>query len=458
MPVGRGGERRAIALANPCLGGRPFATPTLWAAIQYLMPGEDAPEHRHTQHAFRFVVEGEGVWTVVGGDPVADAARRLPAAGRLELARPPQRDRRADGVDRRARHPVPVRHRGAVLRVRPRRRSPTPSGPPPTAPARSGCGAIPGLRPLSATDADAGLAAAGLQVGGHRPRARRPARASRPRATAARSSPATPPSASPTRRPARDVLPTIRAEMHRVAPRRRDRARPRDRLVASTRCSTAPAPSPSATRPGRSPAATCSSSRRGSRSPPAPRPARPTPTPAPSTSSASPTRPSSRRSSSTASSPDQQGQLMKLATIRTRRGHPGGPRRRRRARRPRRRRRRRAAWRGRTGAIAAAPADAARRTSVAGRRLRPRRAAPVEGRLRRAQLPQPHPGDGPRPPGVPDALPEVRRHPHRRPRRHRQARRDRRARLGGRARRRHRHAGAPGRPRTRPPTRSPASR
>ncbi len=70
VPVGRGGERRAIALANPSLGGRPFSTPTLWTAIQYLMPGEDAPEHRHTQHAFRFVVEGEGVWTVVGGDPV----------------------------------------------------------------------------------------------------------------------------------------------------------------------------------------------------------------------------------------------------------------------------------------------------------------------------------------------------------------------------------------------------
>jgi gentisate 1,2-dioxygenase len=82
VPVGRGGERRAIALANPGLSGRPFATPTLWAAIQYLMPGEDAPEHRHTQHAFRFVLEGEGVWTVVDGDPVA--MRRgdfLPQAG-----------------------------------------------------------------------------------------------------------------------------------------------------------------------------------------------------------------------------------------------------------------------------------------------------------------------------------------------------------------------------------------
>lgn len=82
VPVGRGGERRAIALANPGLDGRPFATPTLWAAVQYLLPDEVAPEHRHTQHAFRFVIEGEGVWTVVNGDPVA--MRRgdfLPQAG-----------------------------------------------------------------------------------------------------------------------------------------------------------------------------------------------------------------------------------------------------------------------------------------------------------------------------------------------------------------------------------------
>lgn len=82
VPVGRGGERRAIALANPGLGGRPFATATLWAAIQYLMPGENAPEHRHSQHAFRFVVEGEGVWTVVGGDSVRmSRGDFLPQAG-----------------------------------------------------------------------------------------------------------------------------------------------------------------------------------------------------------------------------------------------------------------------------------------------------------------------------------------------------------------------------------------
>ncbi len=71
VPVGRGGERRALALANPGLAGLPYATATLWAAIQYLGPGEVAPPHRHSQSAFRFVVEGGGVWTVVDGDPVA---------------------------------------------------------------------------------------------------------------------------------------------------------------------------------------------------------------------------------------------------------------------------------------------------------------------------------------------------------------------------------------------------
>lgn len=70
VPVGRGGERRAIGLANPGLAPNAYVSPTMWAAIQYLGPRETAPEHRHSQNAFRFVVEGEGVWTVVNGDPV----------------------------------------------------------------------------------------------------------------------------------------------------------------------------------------------------------------------------------------------------------------------------------------------------------------------------------------------------------------------------------------------------
>ncbi len=68
ITIERGGERRAIALANPGLGGRPYATPTLWAALQHLGPRESAPAHRHMANAVRFVLEGEGVWTTVDGD------------------------------------------------------------------------------------------------------------------------------------------------------------------------------------------------------------------------------------------------------------------------------------------------------------------------------------------------------------------------------------------------------
>ncbi|MGB9045092.1 MAG: cupin, partial [Pseudolabrys sp.] len=44
VPIGRGGERRAIGLANPGLGGNAYVSATLWAAIQYLGPRETAPE------------------------------------------------------------------------------------------------------------------------------------------------------------------------------------------------------------------------------------------------------------------------------------------------------------------------------------------------------------------------------------------------------------------------------
>ena len=71
VPIDRGGDRRVLALCNPGLGGAPFATTTLWGAVQYLGPGEVAPAHHHTPAALRFVLEGEGVWTLVNGDPVA---------------------------------------------------------------------------------------------------------------------------------------------------------------------------------------------------------------------------------------------------------------------------------------------------------------------------------------------------------------------------------------------------
>lgn len=68
ITVERGGDRRVLSLANPGLNGLPFATPTLWGAIQCLNAHEEAPAHRHSPSALRFVIQGEGVWTTVNGD------------------------------------------------------------------------------------------------------------------------------------------------------------------------------------------------------------------------------------------------------------------------------------------------------------------------------------------------------------------------------------------------------
>src|SRR5689334_3746052 len=48
ITIERGGDRRVLALSNPGLDGAPYASSTLWAAIQYLNPHESAPAHRHT--------------------------------------------------------------------------------------------------------------------------------------------------------------------------------------------------------------------------------------------------------------------------------------------------------------------------------------------------------------------------------------------------------------------------
>ena len=68
VTIERGGDRRVLSLANPGLGGLPYATPTLWGAVQFLNGGEHAGAHRHTPGAIRFVLEGDGVYTTVNGD------------------------------------------------------------------------------------------------------------------------------------------------------------------------------------------------------------------------------------------------------------------------------------------------------------------------------------------------------------------------------------------------------
>jgi len=61
-------ERRVLVLENPGFRGQSKITNSLYAGLQLVNPGEIAPAHRHTQTALRFVMEGEGAYTVVAGE------------------------------------------------------------------------------------------------------------------------------------------------------------------------------------------------------------------------------------------------------------------------------------------------------------------------------------------------------------------------------------------------------
>ncbi|ATE66117.1 MULTISPECIES: gentisate 1,2-dioxygenase [Alphaproteobacteria] len=61
-------ERRVLILENPGLEGSSAITPSLYAGLQLILPGEVAPCHRHTQCALRFILEGEGAYTAVDGE------------------------------------------------------------------------------------------------------------------------------------------------------------------------------------------------------------------------------------------------------------------------------------------------------------------------------------------------------------------------------------------------------
>jgi gentisate 1,2-dioxygenase len=49
------------------------AAHTLSVALQYLLPGETAPAHRHTPNALRFMLQGEGAYTIVQDEKCAMA-------------------------------------------------------------------------------------------------------------------------------------------------------------------------------------------------------------------------------------------------------------------------------------------------------------------------------------------------------------------------------------------------
>ncbi|KAK9371468.1 RmlC-like cupin, partial [Lipomyces chichibuensis] len=59
-------ERRVLMLINPALKA-PQTTDTLYAGLQLINPGETAKAHRHQAFALRFIIEGSGGYTAVGG-------------------------------------------------------------------------------------------------------------------------------------------------------------------------------------------------------------------------------------------------------------------------------------------------------------------------------------------------------------------------------------------------------
>lgn len=65
-----GGDRRALGLSNPGLNGKPYATETLWMALQWLNGRETAPPHRHIAQASRFIIQSEGSYSTVEGNRI----------------------------------------------------------------------------------------------------------------------------------------------------------------------------------------------------------------------------------------------------------------------------------------------------------------------------------------------------------------------------------------------------
>lgn len=61
-------ERRVLILENPGLPGKSSITPSIYAGLQLILPGEIAPCHRHAQCALRFVLQGSGAYTTVDGE------------------------------------------------------------------------------------------------------------------------------------------------------------------------------------------------------------------------------------------------------------------------------------------------------------------------------------------------------------------------------------------------------
>src|SRR5215475_5399854 len=109
-------ERRNLIMVNPIQGNIYATSRNIVAAYQMVKAGEKARSHRHTAAALRLVVEAKpGTYTVV------DGARVDMAPGVVVMARPCQRERRDQLLDRLSRRAVRAAFGSDVLRGQPRR-------------------------------------------------------------------------------------------------------------------------------------------------------------------------------------------------------------------------------------------------------------------------------------------------------------------------------------------------
>jgi gentisate 1,2-dioxygenase len=69
--------RRVVALINPGNRDTSACVGNLYTGIQIMLPGEAATAHRHASSALRFIMEGDGAYTVVDGEKMTLRARDL---------------------------------------------------------------------------------------------------------------------------------------------------------------------------------------------------------------------------------------------------------------------------------------------------------------------------------------------------------------------------------------------
>ena len=67
LVTGEAADHRVLILDNPHLDGPPATSPTIVAAYQCVLPGEQTSPHRHTPAATRVILEGAGGATFVDG-------------------------------------------------------------------------------------------------------------------------------------------------------------------------------------------------------------------------------------------------------------------------------------------------------------------------------------------------------------------------------------------------------